>query len=275
MAGQRQHKLQFPAIDGRLRGEILHPERQKRIWTSWTRCPSASTGDRDTRQAIARLAETRLAVVAPFRGFPAYFCSNSCTWRPERILPGCIHRSIKTEAGPGWEAAWVLYVPDKAFSGLYPFRLPSFTALASTSSYPKALGGPPIDETFPVADMRTVGAVLWEGKPEISGGSRIRGDAYGRVKGFFDQCSSFLPGLRKFGVPDAQIVLVEREYICLSGNRVVLFPVCVYGAPGHIKAFRWKKDGRVRGRIDAIGRRPRTRGKKRIEIRREDTSLAA
>jgi len=100
-------------------------------------------------------------------------------------------------------------------------------------------------------------------EPEISGGiPRIRGDAYGRVKGFFDQCSSFLPGLRKFGVPDAQIVLVEREYICPVRNRVVLFPVAFLRSA---RTYPSPSAGRRRPgpRADPThGRRPRTRGKK-------------
>ena len=42
-------------------------------------------------------------------------------------------------------------------------------------------------------------------------------------------------------VPDADVVVMDRDYICPLRKRVVLYGGCAYGAPGHVQIFRYGK----------------------------------
>ncbi len=183
---------------------------------------------------------------------PRDFLFKAMALVSERYIPGCINRAIRVEKNQGFTTAWVLYIPDKKFSGLYPSDYHLFGAQI-ICRYPRALGGTPIDESFPIADMRKLKEILWQVDHHLVGDIFfIAGKPFGRKKRLHDHCAFLLPELKKVKVPDSEIIVIEKEYYCPLRQRIVLFPACGYEAPTHIEGFRWKKAGKIHGRIDSL-----------------------
>ena len=84
--------------------------------------------------------------------------------------------------------------------------------------------------------------MLWDAKLEMEGSAfAIDGLKAGRCMGFRDFCRDQGVSLEKFSVPDAQVQVMERDYLCPRRGRIVLHSGAAYGAPVYLHSILHRK----------------------------------
>jgi hypothetical protein len=137
-----------------------------------------------------------------------------------------------------------------AYPGLADGRVPPWDAAMTTARQLQAgaavFGLPAFESAVVLSDARAVETIPWAHAAELrADGFYIGGERFGKLARFREFWPSTGYDLSRLDLPDAAVVLMERDYVCPKRQRVVLSAGCAYGAPGYIVRFGWRKPERA------------------------------
>ncbi|HKP95499.1 MAG TPA: hypothetical protein VJ385_07065 [Fibrobacteria bacterium] len=148
-----------------------------------------------------------------------------------RAVPGsdCRIAYLKVDEG------WIESVFSFAFDAQFHFRnlfLFSHISLVGARIFPGLFGLPEFEKVRPLADCLHPAHILWGKDWEIKKGRFfIEGDPYGELVRFSEWSRSQSLQFQGINVPERDVILMDRDYLCPLRRSPVLLQNCIYDAP--------------------------------------------